>query len=123
MSLIEKLLKDELATFWNKEMIPLAEKLQNNGKSFFSLHPDQIPESYFLQRDKKTMAKEDFEAFGDADFDLLLGALEQMWLEQGLYELASLSPSLKNIGAQLQKDQEKSKEESLDINPLIYQMY
>lgn len=109
----------EISNFFYEELMPLASKLQEEGKSFFSVKPDSNARTYYVRRAKTTMQPEDFEAAGCNSVDDLKEALVGMWVAQGNPELVVLAGTLSRLAKSLRF----AKKQDDEVSPFIYVMF
>ncbi|MBL7124598.1 MAG: hypothetical protein ISS51_00680 [Dehalococcoidales bacterium] len=109
----------EVTRFFFEELMPLAKKLQDEGKAFFSVKPNPNAQTYYKKREKTIMHPESFEVVGCDSFDSFEEALIDMWTSQGYSELTKLAPTLLKLAKSLYFVEEQSE----DISPFIYVMF
>ena len=105
--------------FFFKELMPLAEQLRGEGKAFFPLKGDPGAETYYIRRDKTTIAPEDFEVVGCDAVEGFQDALVDLWTSQGYPQLTALAPTLSRLARSLYRVEEQSEE----VSPFIYVMF
>src|SRR5213594_3901885 len=87
--------------FFFEELMPLAEKLRGEGKTFFPVKGDPSAKTYYIKRDKTTMAPQDFEVVGCDAVESFGDAIVDMWRAQGYPELIGLAPGLSKLAESL----------------------
>jgi hypothetical protein len=102
-----------LGRFFDKKLVPLAEKLRTRGVRFFPMGPDAQADSYYVAPRR------------GPEFTLLEGpedcekALHDLWDGQKIPELALLAAPLLELARQV----EIREEETGEISPFVYVMY
>lgn len=119
MSLIEKLQKMRITSFYKKSLLSAATKIRQRGITFFPMGPDRESASYFEPREREGMTKDHFTFPGPISEKELLRGLKQKWEDEGLSELAEIIPEMETISQQLQKNIKQRE----DLDPFIYRMY
>ncbi len=109
----------DVKKFFSKEVLPLSKKMTAEGKAFFPTGFEPDEQSYYIKRQKTTMAKEDFEVAGCDSFEAFEKALAAMWRSQGYPELAALAPGLAGLSKALYSAEEQTGE----VSPFIYVMF
>jgi len=99
--------------------LSVAEEIRRDVGDLFPLGPDNGSTTYYRNRRKTRMRREDFEVEGLLSLDNLEIALRQMWEEQGLTALASLAPAIVDAARALHGLEEETDE----ISPFIYVMF
>jgi len=103
-----------LGRFFDKRLVPLAERLRASDTRFFPLGPDAEAESYYLPASR-----------GEPKFIELEGpaacekALREIWEGQRMPELAALAEPLMALAQRL----EIREDEWGEISPFVYVMY
>ncbi len=103
-----------LGRFFDKRLVPLAEKLRARGTRFFPMGPDAQASTYYVAPRR-----------GKPEFTQLEGpaeceeALYDLWEGQGIPELAALAGSILELARQV----EIREDESGEISPFVYVMY
>src|SRR3989442_2958936 len=87
--------------FFVDELMPLAKKLRGEGKTFFPVKGDTSAKTYYIKRDRTTMAPEDFEVVGCDAVENFEGAIVDLWRSQGYPELTGLAPTLSRLAESL----------------------
>src|SRR2546427_8433245 len=90
-----------IRSFFFEELMPLAEKLRGEGKAFFPVKGDPNAETYYIKRDKTSMAPEDFEMVGCDAVENFEEALIDLWRLQGYPQLTGLAPTLSRLAKSL----------------------
>jgi len=103
-----------LGRFFDRRLVPLAERLRARGTRFFPMGPDAEAESFYLPANR--VEPEFIELEGPAACER---ALRELWEEQKLPELAALAGPLMNLARRL----EIREEEWGEISPFVYVMY
>ena len=109
----------EVKRFFSEELMPLAEKLRDEGKSFFAISPDPAAKTYYIKREKTAMTPASFELPGCDSLDSFEKALADMWTSQGYPELAALAPTLAKLAHSIYSVEEQGGE----VSPFIYVMF
>lgn len=99
--------------------MPLAEKLRSEGQAFFPVKGDPNATTYYIKRDKTTMAPEDFEVVGCDAVESFREALIDLWRSQGHPQLTGLAPGLSRLAESLHQVEEQNEE----VSPFIYVMF
>jgi hypothetical protein len=106
--------------FFFEELVPLAKMLHSeNDSGFFLKNPDPTTDTYFLRRQKLTMAPEDFETGRCNSPEDLKRALTNLWLAEGCTEL----PILVDAIVKLAQSVHHTEEQSSEVSPFIYVMF
>jgi hypothetical protein len=103
-----------LGRFFDKRLVPLAEKLRARRVQFFPMGPDARAASYYLT--PRRGKPEFIELEGPADCEK---ALRELWDEQKIPELAQLAAPILELARQV----EIREEETGEISPFVYVMY
>lgn len=120
MSLIKTDRPDVMAAKTFRDVvIPLAEGLRQNGKSYFEMEPDPNAASYFVKPKRSVMEKADFELSGDASIESIMKAIFNYWIDAEDSELCQLIPPLTQIAVSL-RGEEGQKEE---VSEFVYAMF
>jgi hypothetical protein len=104
--------------FYSK-LLPLAEKLRDNGRHFFQTGAVSSADTYYKKREKTAFRKEDFELTGCESYGTLEKALSEIWVAQGYPELSALAP----LFAELAKSVHSIEEKDEEVSPFIYVMF
>lgn len=106
--------------FFRDVLQPLAKKLHNTKVPlFFQKKPDNAKETYFVKREKVTMAPVDFEAVACNSPDDLKEALISLWISEGQTELPMMAVAI----AKLSESVHYAEEQSSEVSPFIYVMF
>jgi hypothetical protein len=103
-----------LGRFFDKRLVPLAERLRARGVRFFPLGPDGEAESYYVPASR-----------GEPEFIELEGpaacekALRDLWEGETMPELAALAGPLMALARRLEIREDQWSE----ISPFVYVMY
>ncbi len=103
-----------LGRFFDRRMVPLAEKLRARGARFFPMGPDPQVSSYYVAPRRGKPAFTELEGAADCE-----RALRDLWEEQRIPELAALAGPILELARQV----EIREEESGEISPFVYVMY
>ena len=102
----------ELRRFFEKKLVPAAEKLRARGVELFPTAADDA-ESWYVPG---PIGEPEFFEFEPADVER---TLRELWERDGLPELAKLAPDL----AKLTRRLEFTEAESEDVSPFVYAMW
>ena len=105
--------------FFRREMMVLAERMKREGREFFPVTPSAEAETYYMDRDRRTLSPEDFEGLGCESSAEFADRLLLLWRSQGLEELESLIPTLSKLAGGLYQVEEQQAE----VSPFVYVMY
>jgi hypothetical protein len=108
-----------LDKFYSSQLLRVSQQYQHEGRRLLAGNPDPQLPSYYAQRSRTTMTKEDFETGSCRGIGELAEALRQMWDDQGFTELSDLAPQMANLAARLKGSQHESE----DVSPFVYVMY
>jgi hypothetical protein len=114
--------KDESVTavnFFREVLVPTAEALRSEGKSFFPLQADPLAESYFVEPTRRVMTHADFELRAAESLEDFVKELAALWTAEGHDELAAMAPRLLEIFVQ-EREQPLDEDE---LSPFLYAMY
>jgi hypothetical protein len=105
---------DRLGRFFDKRLLPLAEKLRARGARFFPMGPDPQASTYYIapRRDRPEFCELEDAAACEK-------ALRDLWEGQKMPELAALAGPILELARQV----EIREEESGEISPFVYVMY
>ncbi len=103
-----------LDRFFDKRLVPIADRLRARGVHFFPFGPDPAAESFYVSVDASD--PEFIELDGP---DACERALRELWERQQIPELAALAAPLIDLARRL----EIREEESGEISPFVYVMY
>lgn len=107
-----------LRELFEAKLLPAAEQDQP-ARAFFPLGPDAGAETYYVERQRTTMSRDDFHLRTRDGGDDPIVALGERWQDQGLERLAALAPELRAIAAALRQTEAPADE----VSPLIYVMF
>jgi hypothetical protein len=102
-----------LSRFFDRRLVPLAERLRARGHRAFALGPDERSPSYYVAPDPG----EPFLELDDAE--ACERALRELWQRRGLPELAALAGPLLELARKL----EVREDDSGEVSPFVYVMY
>ena len=105
--------------FFVDQMLPLAAKAKAEGARFLVTGLEADAPSYYVNRERKTMSKADFETGGFASIDTAAADLQSLWPDAGDLGLGTLAPGM----AALAQDLRAVAEETRDVSNFIYVMY
>lgn len=105
---------DRLGRFFDKRMVPLAEKLRARGTRFFPMGPDAQASTYYVAPRRGRPEFTELEGAADCE-----KALRDLWEEQRIPELTALAGPILELARQV----EIREEESGEISPFVYVMY
>jgi hypothetical protein len=117
--LIEK--KDDLATpaeFFRDVLVPLAEAMRKEGKSFFPLGANPQADSYYVEPERRAMSRADFELSAAESLEDFVRELAALWKAEGHGELAALAPQLLELVVP-----ETAEDDEEEVSPFIYAMF
>lgn len=100
-----------------KKLLPAASD-DGRPRSFFPLGPDATAASYYVERTKTKMSREDFIIGAASDGDPI-AALGELWTRQGHDRLAALAPELRQLAGKLRQIEKPAD----DVSPFIYVMF
>ena len=105
--------------FFRREMMVLAERMKREGREFFPVTPNAEAQTYYMDRDRRTLSPQDFEGLGCESSAEFADRLLLLWRSQGLEELESLIPTLSKLAGELYRVEEQQAE----VSPFVYVMY
>jgi len=105
--------------FFDGELMPLAAKSKAAGHNFLDVKQNPRAASYYVQRDKRTMDRADFETLADLTPESLPRVLTAFWKQRKTDALLSLVPSITKLAAALHATQRQDE----DVSPFVYMMY
>lgn len=109
---------DAIRELFLKRLLPAATE-EGRPMAFFPTGPDKSATSYYVERTKTTIAREDFHVrTADGGGDPIV-ALGELWKAQGLDRLATLVPDLQAIASTLRQIEKPAD----DVSPFIYVMF
>lgn len=109
---------EALRELFLKHLLPAAAEA-GKPRAYFPLGPDPAAQSYFIERQKTRMAREDFLIRTADGGDDPIVALGELWRSQGLDKLAALTPRLREVAAALRQIEAPAD----DVSPFIYVMF
>ena len=115
----EKKIAKAIADHFTKNLVPLAKSLKEEGIEFYPSGPDESQSTYYIKREKTTMAREDFEIGHCETPQALAEQLLAMWKQQGCDQLEPLAKPLAKLAETLYAVEEQNEE----VSPFIYVMY
>ena len=104
--------ESRLRRFFQKRLIPVADKLRARSFRFFPLAPEPDMDTWYEGPPSEPK-------FTSLDVDECEAALRDTWANQDLPELVELAGELMDLARQL----EIHEEESADVSPFVYVMY
>lgn len=104
---------EQLRAYFADELVPAARALRERGVTFFAQRPDGHADSWYV--DAATAEPDLFEVEAD-DAER---TLREMWLSEGVPELAALAASLMQLAGDVRLDEDQSAE----VSPFMYVMY
>lgn len=113
MNLTNKL-DQSIKEFYQKMMIPAAEKIKERKIDIFPLGPEKNMESYYEKYPENEPYIIEFEVSDISNI------LKEQWTDDGLIELVSLADPLVELAKQIKVEE---KENPDDISPFIYTMF
>jgi hypothetical protein len=105
--------ENRLGRFFDRRLVPLAEKLRARGVRFFPMGPEPEAASYYVPPRR---GPEFIELEGPAECEK---ALRDLWEQRTIPELAALAGPILELAKQI----EIREEESGEISPFVYVMY
>lgn len=106
---------DTIEVFFTEELLPVAQALEEAGKSLFPAGPDPASASYYVERAPTPAPAQVFEI----DPARLPGALAELWKTEGFPELAGLAESSGRMAEALRE----SIEPDASVSPFLYVMF
>ena len=100
-------------TLFDEVLLPIA------GKPDFPLAPDPAAETYFVQRERPAMTREDFTAPSCLDVDDFEQRLAAYWTRTGRPELAARAPRF----AEAARSVYAPATQDAEVSPFIYVMF
>jgi hypothetical protein len=111
-----------LGALFDEHLMPLAERLNAEGKSAFPLAPDVSWLSYYVRRKRSAMVADDFTHAACADSAELELRLAAHWAELGRHELAALAPQFARV-AQAARARHAGQVLQAELSPYVYAMF
>jgi hypothetical protein len=103
--------------FFDRYLLPLAAR--RGAACYFPLGPDASLGSYYQDRARRAMGREDFERGGFSTPAALARELRDLWQSQGDSSLAGLAQPM----GQLAEDLRLSESQTAEVSELIYVMF
>src|ERR1043166_6808072 len=119
MSSTEKQKQDAVRIFFNKELMPLAQKLKSAGRPMFPTGAEPGAATYFKTRSKTVMSREDFVLRGVESPGAFAAAMKAHWEKSRFPEMTALAPTMGKLAEILRGEPEKDEE----VSPFIYVMF
>src|SRR5205085_834554 len=111
---------DELIReFHTRELMPVAQRLEGDGRALLALRPDPAVASYYRRRSRRQMSRQDFELPVPIGVEELEKALVELWTSDGFPELAALAPGVARIARSVYFTEDQDQE----VSPFIYVMF
>ncbi len=111
--------RDRIRRFFEKRLMPAAERVKARRGELFPLHPEPDADTYYRPRSRATMTRRDFELPGLDSPDALGPALARLWEQRDLPELAALATEMAGLASELREVEEADEE----VSPFIYVMF
>lgn len=105
--------------FFDKELMPLAQRLKAAGRPMFPTRADPNATTYFKTRARTVTAREDFTLGGVESPAAFAAAMEAFWKRSAFPEMTALAPSMGRLAEALRGQPEKDE----DVSPFIYVMF
>jgi hypothetical protein len=105
--------------FYNKQLMPLAEKLDVKNKPLMPLGAEPAARTYYISRRQTSMTRQDFEAPSVSNARELEEAMHNLWVKFRPSELAGLAKPMAKMSQQLAQTEEQTEE----VSPFIYVMF
>ena len=102
----------ELRRFFEKKLVPAAERLRTRGVELLPTRPDDA-ESWYVPG---PIGEPEFFEFEPEDVER---SLRELWERDGLPELARLAPDIAKLARRL----EFTDEQADDVSPFVYAMW
>ncbi len=110
---------ERIEDFFKHELLPVSRKVKEIRKAYFANDFDETAPSYFVNRMKISMNKDDFENGAVSGPNNFEKQLESLWMSQSQYELITLKASLADLAKSLIVTEELDE----DVSPFIYVMF
>ncbi|MBL9124525.1 MAG: hypothetical protein JNG90_12900 [Planctomycetaceae bacterium] len=107
-----------LRALFLEQMLPAA-TVGGKPQACFPLGADPAAPTYYIERQKPSMNREDFLVRTAAGGDDPIVALGELWSSQGLDRLAALAPQLAAAATALRQIEKPAD----DVSPFIYVMF
>lgn len=108
-----------IRAFCEDEFRPIAERVIADGPRCFAHGPDPAASSYYVQRERTSMRKADFETPAFRTAEEFADELTAMWRSQGFDALCPLAPAMARLAEQLKQGDAQSDE----VSPFVYVMF
>ncbi len=105
--------------FFDKELMPLAQRLKSAGRPMFPAGAEPALPTYFKTRARTVMTRDDFLVPGVESPAAFAGAMRAHWERSPFPEMAALAPSMGKLAELLRGEPEKDEE----VSPFIYVMF
>ena len=115
----EARLARRLHRFFDERVLPASRAARERRGELFERHPDPARESYWLERPRRAMRREDFELAGLESPEHLGRALAALWKARDMPELAALAGELGELAGDLRQTEQEADE----VSPFIYVMF
>jgi hypothetical protein len=112
-------LDQEIEQFFDRELLPLADRAKAKGVRFLQTDLAGDVPSYYVKRERRSMSKADFETGGCASTQTVAEDLKNLWKDDPEIGLAKLAPSL----ARLAEGLHAVEKDDGDVSSFIYVMY
>ncbi len=109
----------EIEIFFQRQLLPLSQRLREAGRSFFLLRAEPGRQTYFSLRAKATAEPGDMDLPRCASPAELAAKLQELWQSQGAADLLPLAPALGKLAEMLARREEQEAE----VSPFIYVMF
>ena len=103
-----------LRRFFAQELVPMAEKLREDGVRFFALGPDDNGDSWYTPYPKDMPELVNFES-ANAETEL-----HELWERQGLSQLTPLAAPIAALARKLEMP---TPGDDADVSPFVYVMF
>ena len=104
---------------FKKKLVPIADKLKQNGITPFTTKFEFDKESYFIASNPSQLTREDFECLGSGSEREILECLKKHWVKKGWSELIPLIADFESLARKYSSE----KQERKDVDPFIYTMH
>jgi hypothetical protein len=115
----ENKIHTKIQHFFEKELMPLAEEIKQQQEIIPGVHLDAEAKTYYKNRSKTSMRKQDFEKGGHSTLETFTEDLNEFWNNKEDSKLCELVPSLAKLAFELHAVEDQNKE----ISPYIYVMF
>lgn len=117
MSSIDKNRSRLLVSFFNREFVPVARLLSEEGVQLIEPGPDRECETYYIPRQKRSIDHADFE-LNLEDSDEVKRDLQKLWKGSESFILTDLSNKILALSSLF-----ADVETAADVSPFIYVMF